>query len=149
MTSIQEFLYICLYGVVFCVAIFVVILFLGITGTTEKNISLKITENASVDERMTIYDDTEQNYTTIAGTNIITDIITIIKPFNEVQIKNEIVKFKIENYEITKEDLIDVKNSKKEGITNIKSIISASAEYRRVNHYDEDYNVIGVDYVKE
>lgn len=149
MSSVYEFLHICLYGVVFVIAVIVMIVFLNITDATQHTVSTEITQNASIDERMTIYRDTEQKYTTIVGTNILTDILSIIEPLNEKQIADEIVKIKIESYDITKEDLIDVKNNKKEGITLVKSKISTDAEYRRVYHYDEDYNITEVNYVKE
>ena len=131
------------------VALFTAILLLDITKQGQDSVGKEITDNSSVIDRYeTIYTPQEQKYTTIKGSDIISNIVTNIEPYSEKQLKEDIISIKIDSYDITGNMLLDIRNKKKDAVKTAIREIAANSEYRCEYYYDDNYTLKSVHYVK-
>lgn len=152
MNTIEDFMYIILYIVMFASAVAVLFLILAMTQKREASVLQDSRAKASVVSESYHADDSQshmrENRVTIKGTSVYSDIFALSK-----QKINRPAVF-IEGKEITSSELDMVANSKPAAIEHVQKQIQLGRQYIGVYSYKfddtvNDFILASVDYIKE
>jgi hypothetical protein len=144
MESLAKFLYIGVNSILFVAAVMICIHMMSATKAKEALLINDMGEKSSI-TMQEYYDKPEQEYVSVQGSDLYTDILTICDNYTATELKNGTVKVYVDNVRISGDTLAGARKRKPSSISNLRSIQTAS-QYRRTYTYSEDLSVTAIKY---